>query len=89
MTGTFFTTRYTRADEEETLLFELDGSAVRVRKVRVASIDNDVTFLEVRNELSDEIIDSRASLDEEDHFPGSLEERDELFDRVSTDDGFA
>jgi hypothetical protein len=52
--------------------------------MRVTTVNDDVTLLEVGNELLDEGIDGRASLDEEDDLTGALELRDELLDRVST-----
>ena len=85
VSGTLLTTRDTGADEEETLGLELVGSSDRVGVVRVTTVNDNVTLLEVRLELADEVVDGLAGLDEEDDSPGSLELGAELLDRVGTD----
>ena len=76
--GTLLTTRDTRADKEEALGLELLGATDRVRVVRVTAVNDDVTLLEVRQELLNEGIDGRTSLDEKDDFAGALELGNEL-----------
>jgi hypothetical protein len=68
-----FTARDTGTDKEEALVFTFLCAADGVRVVRVATIDDDVPFVEVRCQLSDEIIDSRPSLHKEDDFARALE----------------
>lgn len=81
-TGTLFTTRDTTADEKETLGLELLGSADGVGVVRVTTVDDDVTGLEVRCELLDERVDGSTGLDEQDDFTRGLELGNELLDGV-------
>ena len=52
----------------------------------VTTIDDDVTRLEMGDELSNEVIDSRAGLDEKNDFTRSLEFFAELLYRECTDD---
>ena len=52
----------------------------------VTTIDDDVARLEVRNELLDESVNGRPSLDEEDDLAGTLELGAELLDRPGADD---
>ena len=52
----------------------------------VTTIDDDVTRLEMGDELANEVIDSRASLDEKNDFTRSLEFFAELLYRECTDD---
>ena len=73
ITGTFFTPRNTRANKEETLGFEFLCAANRIGVVRVTTIADDVTLLELRRKLFDESIDSSTSLDKKDDFAGLLE----------------
>lgn len=80
--GTLLTTGDTTADEEETLGLKLLGTANGVGVVRVTTVDNDVTRLEVRDELLDESVDGRTSLDEQDDFTGALELGNELLNGV-------
>jgi hypothetical protein len=84
--GTLLTTGDTGADEEEALGLELLRAADRVRVVRVATVNDDVTLLKVRLELADEVVDGRAGLDEEDDLARRLELLAELLDRVGADD---
>lgn len=85
VSGTLLTTRDTGTDKEETLGLELVGSSDRVGVVRVTTINDDVTLLEVWLELSDKVIDSLTGLDEEDDSPWGLELGAELLDGVGTD----
>ena len=70
------TTGNSGADEQQTLRFELLRATDGIGVVGVATVNNDVTFLEVRLELFDEIVDRGSSLDEKDDFPGPLQFRD-------------
>lgn len=85
VSGTLLTTGNTGTDKEQTLLLELVSSSDRVGVVRVSTIDDDVTLLEVRLELADEVIDGLTGLDEKDDSSRSLELGAELLDRVGTD----
>ena len=80
MTGTLLTTRDTRADEEKALCGELADAAVGVREVGVATVDDDVALLEVRDELLDESVDGGTSLDEEDDLARALQLLAKLLD---------
>jgi len=89
VTGTLLTSRNTGTNEEETLGLELLGAADRVGEVRVSSIDDDVSLLEMGFKLTDEVVDSLSSLDEKDDLSGSLEFGAKLLNGVSTNDGLA
>ena len=80
VTGTLLTTGNTRANKQETLGLELLCAADGVGVVRVTTVDDDVTLLELGDELVDEGIDGSTGLDEEDDFAGALELGDELVD---------
>jgi hypothetical protein len=54
--------------------------------VRVSAVNDDVTLLEVRLELLDEIVNGIASFHEKDDFAGSFKLRAELFDGVRAND---
>ena len=82
MSGTFLSSRNTRADEEKALGLELLRAADRVGVVRVTTVNDDVALLEVRYELLDESVDSRTGLDEEDDLARALELRNKLLNRV-------
>jgi hypothetical protein len=82
VSGTLLTTGNTGTDEKETLGLELVSTTDRIGEVRVSSVDDDVTLLEVGLELSDEVVDGLSSLDKEDDFTGSSELLAELLDRV-------
>lgn len=86
VSGTLLTTRDTRADKQETLGLELMGSSDRVGVVGVTTVNDDVTLLEVRLELSNEVVDGLTSLDEEDDSPRPLELSAELLNGVGADD---
>ena len=79
-------TRHTRANKEEAFGLELMCAANRVRVVGVSTVDDDVSLLEVRFELADEIIDSPPGLDEKDDPTGLLQFGAELLDRVGAND---
>ena len=80
MTGTLLTTGDTRANEEEALGLELLAAADGVRVVGVTTIDDDIARLEVGDELLDEGVNCRTSLDEKDDFARALELGTELLD---------
>lgn len=84
MASTLFTTRNTRANKEKTFGLELLGASDRIRVVGVATINDDVTLLEMGHQLGDEIIDGRPSLDEKNDLAGALEFGSKLLDRVGT-----
>jgi hypothetical protein len=86
VTGALLTARDTRTDEEDALLLEVEAAAGGVGVVRVTTVDDDVTLLEVGEEEVNEVVDGLAGLDEEDDTAGLLELGAELLDRVSTND---
>jgi hypothetical protein len=53
--------------------------------VRVTTVNDNVTLLEVGLELGDKVVDGLAGLDEEDDSPGRLELGAELLDGVGAD----
>jgi hypothetical protein len=83
MTSALLTTRDTGTDEKEPLGFELLNAADGIWIVRIASVNDDITLFEVRGELTDEVINSRACFDEKDDLARTLELGNKLFDRVS------
>ena len=84
VTSTLLTTRNTRADKEKTLGLKLLGTTDRIRVVRVTTIDDDVTSLEERFELLDEIVNGATGLDKEDNFARTLKLRAKLLNGVCT-----
>lgn len=89
ISGTLLTTGNTGSDEVDTLLGEVLGTTVGVRVVRVTTINDDITLLDVGQQLLDEIVHGRTGHDEQHDTSRSLELHAELLDGVSTDDGFA
>ena len=86
VTSTLLTTRDTRADKEEALGLKLLGAADGVGVVGVTTIDDDVARLKVGNELLDESVNGRPSLDEEDDPSRFLKFGTELFNRKRAND---
>lgn len=84
MTCSLLTTGDTRSNEKKALRFTLLCAADGIGVVRVPTIDDDITFLEVGRQLSNKIIDSRSSLHEQDDFAGAFKLGHELLDRMST-----
>ena len=54
--------------------------------MRVSTINDDISLLEERLELTDEVVNSLTGLDEENDSPGLGELAAELLDGVGTDD---
>lgn len=84
MTSALLSSRYSRTNEQEALIFELFGPSDRVGVVGVTTINDDVTLFEKGNELLDEGVDGSTSLDKEDDFSWPLELGNEFLDGVST-----
>ncbi len=84
ISGTFFTSGYTRANEKEPFSLKLLAAAIGVREVRIATIDDDVPFAEMRDELSDEIVNSITSFYEENDFARCFQLLAEFFNRMSS-----
>ena len=80
MAGAFLPTRNTTADEEEALGFEFPATTDGIWEMRVSAIDDDVTRFHVRGEQLNEVIDSRASLDEKDDLARFFESRTQFID---------
>lgn len=87
--STFFTTGNTSSDESDALLSEVLGSSVAVRVMGVTTINDDITLLDERKQLLNEVVDGRTSHDQEHDTAGLLELGDKLFDGVSTNDRLA
>ena len=86
VSGTLLTTRDTGTDKQETLSLELVSSSDGVWVVRVSTVNDDVTLLEVWLELSDKVVDGLTGLDEEDDSSGSRGVFSELRDSVGPAD---
>ena len=86
MASALLTTGHTRADEEKTLGLELLGAADGIRVVGVTAINDNVSRLEVRDELLDELVDGRTGLHEEDDLARTLELSAELLNGPGADD---
>jgi hypothetical protein len=84
VTGTLLPSRNTGTNEQQALLLELLGPSDGVGIVGVTAVDDDIAFIEMGGELSDERVDGSASLDEEDDFAWPLQLGNELLDGVST-----
>src|SRR5208282_2935977 len=89
MQRAFLAARNSRADEQDALFLELSGSAGRIRVVRIASVDQDVAWLQQRNQLVDDFINRRACLDHDHDLARSLEAGDELLHRMCAYDRLA
>jgi hypothetical protein len=82
--STFLTTRDTGADEKNTLLLKVFSAANGVREVRVTTVNDDITLLEVGKELLDEIVNGRTSLDKEHDLAWALKLGAKFLDGVSS-----
>jgi len=86
VSGTLLTTGDTGTDKQEALGLELLGSSDGVGVVRVTTVNDDVTLLEVRLKLGNEVVDGLSGLDEENDSSGSLEVLAELLNGLGADD---
>lgn len=84
MTSALLTTGDTRSDEEKALSLELLGATDGVGVVRVSTVNNDITGLQLGNQLLNESIYSGTGLDEENDLSGGLQLLAQLLDGVST-----
>ena len=87
--GTLLATRNTGTNEADSLGSQVAGATVAVGEVRVATIDDDVTLLEEREERGNEVVNGRSGLDKEHDSAGRLELRAELLKRLGAHDGLA
>eukprot|EP00754_Rhynchopus_humris_P042950 Rhum_TRINITY_DN286_c0_g1::Rhum_TRINITY_DN286_c0_g1_i1::g.658::m.658 len=71
--GALLATADAGTDEEQAALGERLRAADRVGEVGVASVDDDVAHLEVRDELVDEVVDGLAGLHHEHDLAGALQ----------------
>lgn len=85
-TGTLLTTGHTGANEQEALALKLLGATDRIGVVRVTAVNDDVTRLEMGNELLDERVDSGTGLHKKDNLARPLELSAELLDGVRAQD---
>jgi hypothetical protein len=83
MTGTLLSSRNTGTNEQEALRLELLGPSDGIGIVGVTAINDDITLLQMGDELLDEGVNSITSFDEEDDFSWSLQLGSELLDGVS------
>ncbi len=81
--------RYARADVQQASGLEGSRAPGGVGVVRVAAVDQDVTGLQQRGDFLDDLINGRAGLDHQHHFPGPLEGAHQLLDGVAPHDAFA
>jgi len=86
ITGTLLASRDTASNKEEALGLELLSAADGIGEVRVASVNDDITSLEERQDLGNEVVDGLAGLDEHHDLAGTLQLLAELLDRVSAND---
>lgn len=84
--STLLASRHTRSDEKEALGFQLMRAANGVGVVRVSTVDDNVTLLEVGSQLLDKGVHGGAGLDEEDHLARALELGNKLLNRVCAHD---
>jgi hypothetical protein len=89
ISGTLLTTGHTGTDKSDTLLGQVLGSAVGVGVVRVTTVNDDVSGLEVGKESLNEVIDRLSGHDEHHDTSGLLELGDELLEGVSALNGLA
>jgi len=84
MTGTLLSSRNTGTDKQQALFLELLGPSDRVGIMGVTAINDDITLLQMGDELLDEGVNGVTGLDKEDDFAGPLQLGSELLDGVST-----
>jgi hypothetical protein len=84
MAGTLLSSGNTGTNKQETLRLELLGPPDGVGIVRVTAINDDITLLEMGDELSNKGVDGIAGLDKEDDFAWPLQLGNEFLDGVST-----
>ncbi|QBM85749.1 hypothetical protein METSCH_A03740 [Metschnikowia aff. pulcherrima] len=89
VTGTFLTTGNTGANEQDSLSLQLFVTTVGVWEVRVTTVNDDVTLLQVRQQRLNEGVDGLTSLDQKHDSSWSLQVGHELLDGVGTNDGLA
>ena len=77
------------ADEQQPRLLDLGRPPICVVELRVAPVDDDVTGIEQRCELTDQGVDGRAGLDHQHHPPGALEVGHQFLDRVVPGNGLS
>ena len=75
-----------RADVEQALFFDALRAALGVGVVGIAAVDEDVAFVEQREERVDEVVDGRAGLDHHHDLPRLGEVGHEVFQRVAADE---
>ena len=73
MACTLLATGDTSPNEKDALSFTLLRTADGVGVMGITTINDDVALLEIGDQLSDEIIDSRSSLNENNNFARTLE----------------
>lgn len=81
--GTLFSSRNTGTNEQEALLFKFLGPPNGIGIVGVTTVNDDITLLEMGDELLNKGVDSITGLDEKNDFARSLQFGSELLDGVS------
>lgn len=89
VSGTLLTAGNTGTNKEDSLLVKLLVSSVGVGEVGVTTVNDDITLIEIGQELFDERIDSSTGLNEQNDSSGSLQQSTQLLDRVSTNNGLS
>ena len=84
--GTFLAAGDTCADIQEALALHVRGTTRSVRKVGVATVDDDVPRIEDRDELVDKGIDGGSGLDHQEHLARSLERSHEILEGMGAVD---
>ena len=84
----FLATGDAGADVEQTFAFDIFSAADRVGIVAVATVDNDVAFFEVGDDLFDERVHRGAGLHEHHYLARAFEVGAQLFDAVASDKVF-
>src|SRR5260221_10916781 len=84
MSSTFLTPRHTRTNIKKTLRLQFLHTTSRIGIMGVTTINDDISFLEMRNELLDEIIDGITGFDEKNDLARCLQLCNEFLDRMSS-----
>jgi hypothetical protein len=85
ISGTLLTTRDTGTDEAEAFIREILCAAVGIGEMRVTTVNDDITFVAIWEELLNEVVNSWACHNEQHDLSGALELLAELLDGVSSD----
>ena len=78
----FLAAGHAHADEQQLLLRQRLFAPARIGKQRIAGIDDDVAFIQMRHQLGDDVVGRLASLDHNNDCTRLRQRGDEILDRM-------